>query len=138
MKLLGTSVGNIILYLYAFHDVEFCTSHTCIRAIEQWAWHGEVDLGESRDDSIFPIDSVGPREQMAGGTATKDVLLTCSRTKVVGWVGFTISEDVQLQSLLKLTSMQVSVQVFLHSPDPSSLVKGLARETSAACICTIM
>lgn len=37
----------LIAYLYALHDIEFCASHISIRAIEEWAWHGKVYLGES-------------------------------------------------------------------------------------------
>ena len=79
------------LYLNTFHDIEFSTSYTGVGAVEKWAWHREVDLGESGDDSILPIDAVCPRKETAGGTATEDILLTRSRTKVVGRIRFTIS-----------------------------------------------
>ena len=78
-------------YLHTFHNIEFSTSHTSIGAVEKWAWHGEVDLGESGDDSILPIDAVCPGKETSGGTATKDVLLICSCTKVVGRIRLTIS-----------------------------------------------
>jgi hypothetical protein len=89
----------IEFYLYTFHNIEFGASHTGIGAVEEWAWHREVDLGKGRDDPILPIDAVCPGEQAAGGTATQDVLLTRSRTKVVGRVGLTISEDVMYAKL---------------------------------------
>ena len=52
-----------------------------------------MDLVESGDDSVLAVDSVCPREQSAWGTTTKDILLSSSRTKVVGGIRFTISED---------------------------------------------
>ena len=56
-------------------------------------WHREVDLVEGGDDSVLAVDSVCPWEQSAWGTTTKDILLSSSRTKVVGGIRFTISED---------------------------------------------
>ena len=52
-----------------------------------------MDLVEGRDDSVLAVNSVCPREQSAWGTTTKDILLSCTRTKVVGGIRFTISKD---------------------------------------------
>ena len=52
-----------------------------------------MDLVEGGDDSVLTVNSMCPQEQSAWGTTTKDILLSSSRTKVVGGIRFTISED---------------------------------------------
>ena len=83
----------IIMYLYTLHNVEFCASYTCIGAIEQWAWHWKVNLGEGRDDAIFSVDPVGSREQSTRGTATQDILLSRTGAEMISRVGLSISVD---------------------------------------------
>ena len=94
-------------YLYTLHDVEFSAGHTRIGAIEQWAWHREVDLGESRDDSILPVNSVGPGEQLTRGTTTKDILLSSSRAEVISWVRLAISESKASQFYTQLECLDL-------------------------------
>ena len=58
-----------------------------------------MDLVEGGDDSVLAVDSVCPREQSAWGTTTEDILLSRTRTKVVGGIRFTISEEMYIYFL---------------------------------------